>query len=100
MQALLSGNLIKLDTTDNLLNSIKTKKVIFKVKKINTNNLKDFDGIRFSRNSNNEITALYEKEKNQIDEIISKVKNAGIEIQDISTDEGNLEVVFVDLTKG
>ena len=27
------GNLIKLDTTENLLNSIKTKKIIFKVKK-------------------------------------------------------------------
>ena len=28
------GNLIKLDTTENLLDSIKTKKIIFKVKKI------------------------------------------------------------------
>ena len=27
------------------------------------------------------------------------VKNAGIEIYDISTDEGNLENVFIDLTK-
>ena len=94
------GNLIKLDTTDNLLNSIKTKKIIFKVKKIDKNNLKDFDGIKFFYNSNNEITALYERKKNKIDEIISKVKNAGIEIEDISTDEGNLEDVFVDLTKG
>ena len=31
------GNLIKLDTTENLLNSIKTKKIIFKVKKTNIN---------------------------------------------------------------
>ena len=28
------GNLVALDTTDNLLDSIKTKKIIFKVKKI------------------------------------------------------------------
>ena len=34
-----------------------------------------------------------------IDEIISKIKNAGMEIDDISTDEGNLEDVFIDLTK-
>ena len=38
------GNLIKLDTTENLLNSIKTKKIIFKVKKINKINQKDLDG--------------------------------------------------------
>ena len=93
------GNLITLDTTDNLLNSIKTKKIIFKVNKINTINLENLNGIKFSYKSNNEITALYEKKKHKIDEIISKVKNAGIEIYDISTDDGNLEDVFIDLTK-
>ena len=93
------GNLITLDTTDNLLNSIKTKKIIFKVNKINTINLEDINGIKFSYNSNNEITALYEKKKHKIDEIISKIKNAGMEIYDISTDEGNLEDIFIDLTK-
>ena len=35
----------------------------------------------------------------KIDEIISKVKNAGMEIYDISTEEGDLEDVFIDLTK-
>ena len=93
------GNLIALDTTDNLLDSIKTKKIIFKVKKINTINLKDLNGIKFSYSSNNEITALYERKKHKIDQIINKVKDAGMEIYDISTDEGNLEDVFIDLTK-
>ena len=93
------GNLIKLDTTDNLLNSIKTKKIIFKVNKINTINLENLNGIKFSYKSNNEITASYEKKKHKIDEIISKVKNAGMEIYDISTNEGNLEDIFIDLTK-
>ena len=93
------GNLITLDTTDNLLNSIKTKKIIFKVNKINTINLEHLNGIKFSYKSNNEITASYEKKKHKIDEIISKVKNAGMEIYDISTNEGNLEDIFIDLTK-
>ena len=93
------GNLIKLDTTENLLNSIKTKKIIFKVKKINKINQKDLDGIKFSYDSNSEITALYERKKHKIDEIINMVKNAGMEIYDISTDDGNLEDVFIDLTK-
>ena len=93
------GNLVTLDTTDNLLNSIKTKKIIFKVKKINTINTENLNGIKFSYNSNKEIIATYERKKHKIDEIISKVKNAGMEIYDISTDEGNLEDVFIDLTK-
>ena len=93
------GNLIKLDTTENLLDSIKTKKIIFKVKKINTINQKDLNGIKFSFKSNNEIIVSYEKKKHKIDEIINKVKNAGMEIYDISTEEGNLEDVFIDLTK-
>jgi len=93
------GNLIKLDTTENLLNSIKTKKIIFKVKKINTIIQSNLNGIKFSYNSNNEIEVSYEREKHKIDEIINKIKNAGMEIYDISTDEGNLEDVFIDLTK-
>jgi len=93
------GNLIKLDTTENLLDSIKTKKIIFKVEKIIKIKPEDLNGIKFSYKSNNEITALYERKKHKIDEIINKVKNAGMEIYDISTDEGNLEDVFIDLTK-
>ena len=93
------GNLVTLDTTDNLLDRIRTKKIIFKVKKIVTINQKNLNGIKFSYESNNEITVLYERKKHKIDEIINKVKNAGMEIYDISTDEGNLEDVFIDLTK-
>jgi len=93
------GNLIALDTTDNLLDSIKTKKIIFKVNKINTISSEDLNGIKFSYNSNNEITVLYERKKHKIDQIINKVKDAGMEINDISTDEGNLEDVFIGLTK-
>ena len=93
------GNLITLDTTDNLLDSIKTKKIIFKVRKINTINSENLNGVKFSYNLNNEITALYERKKHKIDEIITKVKDAGMEIYDISTDEGDLEDVFTQLTK-
>ena len=93
------GNLITLDTTNNLLDSIKTKKIIFKVKKVNQVNPNDLNGIKFFYNSNNQITVSYERKKHKIDEIINKVKNSGMEIYDISTDEGDLEDVFIDLTK-
>jgi|TARA_B100000470_G_C19764308_1_gene379879 ABC-2 type transport system ATP-binding protein len=93
------GNLVKLDTTNNLLDSIKIKKIIFKVKKIIKIDSKSLDGIKFNYKSNNEISALYEKKKHKIEDIINKVKNNGMEIQDISTEEGNLEDVFINLTK-
>ncbi len=93
------GNLVTLDTTENLLDRIKTKKIIFKVKKVNEIPQQDLNGIKFSYSSNNEIIASYERKKYKIDEIISKIKKAGMEIYDISTDEGNLEDVFIDLTK-
>jgi len=93
------GNLIKLDTTENLLNSIKIKKIIFKVEKIKKINPENLNGIKFSYNSNNEIIVLYERKKHKIDEIINKIKSAGMDIYDISTNEGNLEDVFIDLIK-
>jgi len=93
------GNLIALDTTNNLLDRIKTKKITFRVNKIIEINSKNLDGIKFSYNSNSEITALYERKKHKIDEIINKIKNTGMEINDISTEEGDLEDVFIDLTK-
>ena len=93
------GNLVKLDTTENLLDSIKTKKIIFKVKEIIRVNMQNLNGIKFSYKENNEIVALYERKEHKIDEIINKIKNTGMEIYDISTDEGDLEDVFIDLTK-
>ena len=93
------GNLVKLDTTDNLLDTIKTKKIIFKVKKIIKINSENLNGIKISYTNKNEIIALYEKEKHKMDEIISKIKSSGMEIDDISTEEGDLEDVFIGATK-
>tara|TARA_B100000029_G_scaffold515768_1_gene624561 strand:+ start:1467 stop:2396 length:930 start_codon:yes stop_codon:yes gene_type:complete len=93
------GNLVKLDTTENLLDSIQTKKIIFKVKKTNNINSIKLNGVKFSYNSNNQITASYDRKKHNIEEIINKIKSVGIEIYDISTDEGNLEDVFINVIK-
>ena len=57
------GNLVKLDTTDNLLDTIKTKKIIFKVEKIIKINSENLNGIKISYTNKNEIIALYEKKK-------------------------------------
>ena len=93
------GNLVALDTTKNLLNRIKTKKIIFKVNKPIDLSQKKMNGLFFSSNSNNEIMITYERNKHKIEDIINIIKNEGVEIIDISTEDGNLEDVFIQLTK-
>ena len=93
------GNLVALDTTRNLLNRIKTKKIIFKINKPIDLSQKKINGISFTSSSSNEITITYERNKHKIEDIIGIIKNEDVEIIDISTDEGNLEDVFIQLTK-
>ena len=93
------GNLIALDTTDHLLEKIESKKITFKVNMKSKFNKKNLNGIQFSSHADNEIIALYERKKHKIDEIINIIKKEGVEIIDISTDDGDLEDVFIQLTK-
>ena len=41
----------------------------------------------------------YERNEHKIEDIIGIVKNEGVEIIDISTEDGNLEDVFIQLTR-
>ena len=93
------GNLVALDTTKNLLNKIKTKKIIFKVNKLIDLSKKKISGLSFSSNVSNEIIISYERNKHKIEDIINIIKSEGVEIIDISTKDGNLEDVFIQLTK-
>ena len=74
-------------------------KITFRVKKTNNINRNDLNGLKITHRSDNEISVSYERKNHRIDEIINKIKNAGMEINDISTEEGDLEDVFIDLTK-
>tara|TARA_Y100000590_G_scaffold410366_2_gene503355 strand:- start:940 stop:1869 length:930 start_codon:yes stop_codon:yes gene_type:complete len=93
------GNLIALDTTKNLLEKIETKKITFKTSNGKTFNKKNLNGIKIYSNIKNEIVVYYERKKHKIGEIIDIIKKEGVEIIDISTDDGDLEDVFIQLTK-
>ena len=93
------GNLIALDSTKNLLEKIEYKKILFKVNGKKQFSEKTLRGIQFTYKTDNEITAMYERRKHNISEIIELLKNEKIEIIDISTDDGDLEDVFIQLTK-
>ena len=93
------GNLVALDTTEKLLERIKTKKINFKVKNIELNKNLMMKDINFKINSKNSILVTYEKNSLDFGEIINYLNENDIKIEDISTEDGDLEDVFVQLTK-
>ena len=93
------GSLVALDTTKNLLKRIQTKIVKFAVDKkvsINSDSLKS---INILSNEINELVVSYEKNALNISQIIKFISNQNIKLLDISTDDGDLEDVFIRLTK-
>ena len=93
------GNLVALDTTEKLLERIKTKKINFKVKNIELNKNLMMKDINFKIKSENSILVTYEKNSLDFGEIINYLNENNIKIEDISTEDGDLEDVFVQLTK-
>jgi len=93
------GNIVALDTTQNLLSKIKTKTVRFVI----DNNINidhgEFENLKIISNKNNELIVSYEKNKLEIEKIINFLVSRGVRITDISTDDADLEDVFVKLTK-
>ena len=94
-----NGELVALDTTEKLLERIQTKIVHFITdKKLNFTN-KLLESLKIISNDENKLVISYEKSKIQIDTIIAKIKEQNIKIFDIFTDDGDLEDVFLRLTK-
>ena len=92
------GNLVALDTTQKLIDRIQTKKITFKVEKVEKNQKFNFDGIVFNVISENTIKIVYEKNSHKLEEILNFFKKNDLKILDIATEDGDLEDVFVQLT--
>ena len=93
------GDLVALDTTQKLLDRIQTKKVIFKIKKIDKNKELKMNGVKFKIIENDSISLTYEKNSINFGEIANYLSQNGISILDIITEDGDLEDVFIKLTK-
>ena len=93
------GKLVALDTTKNLLDRIQTKIVYFTTDKKTNINDNTFESLKVISNDEQRLVLSYEKSKLTIDTIISEIKKQNIKIHDISTDDGDLEDVFLRLTK-
>ena len=93
------GSIVALDTTKNLLKRIQTKIVKFAVdKKVNINN-DSLKSINVLSNEMDELVVSYEKNALNISEIIKFIGDQNVKLLDLSTDDGDLEDVFIRLTK-
>ena len=93
------GNLVALDSTKNLLNKIQTKKVTFKLNKLIQIKNDQLNSLKILSINDNDITVSYEKNRIKIEEVIKLIQNEGIKILDITTDDADLEDVFLGLIK-
>ena len=92
------GNLIALDTTENMLNKIQTKTLKFEINKrivLDDMNNKDFNILT---NTDSEFKIEYNKQEFNIQKIIKLLENQGVVIKDIKSEDPDLEDVFVNLT--
>ena len=92
------GNLIALDTTENMLNKIQTKTIKFEInKRIVLDDIND-KNYNILTNTDSEFKIEYNKQEFNIQKIIKLLENQGIVIKDIKSEDPNLEDVFVNLT--
>ena len=92
------GNLIALDTTENMLNKIQTKTLKFEInKRIVLDDMKNKD-YNVLTNTDSEFKIEYNKQEFNIQKIIKLLENQGIVIKDIKSEDPDLEDVFVNLT--
>ena len=93
------GNLVALDSTKNLLDKIQTKRVTFKTNQNVNINQNDLESLEKIYNLEKKNCKKKKKKKVDFQELIDLIKKNGTKIQDISTDDGDLEDVFIRLTK-
>ena len=93
------GELVALDTTEKLLDRIQSKRINFKVSNFNTSIILKMKDVKFEINSNDTLSITYEKKVLNFEDITNYLKENNIKVLDIFTEDGDLEDVFVQLTK-
>ena len=93
------GSLAALDTTEKLLERVQSKKITFKIDEIKNKEEIKLDGVKFLFQPSNLVTVVYDKRSFKFEDLIYLFKKNNMKILDISSDDADLEDVFVQLTK-
>ena len=86
-----------LDTTNNLIGRIETKKVIFKIEKNKKFENTKINNIEFKKIDDSNIEATFNKNKTKIEEIVNILKEKNLNLIDFTSKDADLEDVFVQL---
>tara|TARA_Y100000816_G_scaffold39724_1_gene25001 strand:+ start:2557 stop:3486 length:930 start_codon:yes stop_codon:yes gene_type:complete len=92
------GELVALDTTLNLIKSISQKIVKFRLDTIVKIKDGELESLKILHNNSSELALSYDRNKLNINEILRLLMNKNVKILDMSTQDGNLEDVFVQVT--
>ena len=93
------GSLAALDTTEKLLERVQSKKITFKIDELKNKEEIKLDGAKFLFQPSNLVTVVYDKKSFKFEDLIYLFKKNNMKILDISSDDADLEDVFVQLTK-
>ena len=93
------GNLVALDSPKTLLDQIKYKNVQLKLDGQLNSLQEKKEGIKIEKITNDTINVSYEKKRYTFNDILKILIEKNLKILDISADDGDLEEVFVELTK-
>ena len=91
------GKLLALDTTNNLIGRIETKKVIFKIEKNNKFENTKINNIEFKKIDDSNIEVTFNKNKTKIEEIVNILKEKNLNLIDFTSEDADLEDVFIQL---
>ena len=92
------GKIVALDKTENLLSEIHLKKIKFKIKNFKNIGEKLGENLVIEYLKTNEISIKYDKTVTGVEDIIAKIKEKGLEIEGIMTEDADLGDVFIKLT--
>ncbi|CAM4242718.1 ABC transporter ATP-binding protein [Palleronia rufa] len=93
------GELLIRDTTKRLIARIDTKTLVIEPATPLTGDLPLPDGVQMDRRDDGRLAFNYARTKVKPGDILSALREAGIEIADVSIEEPHLEDVFLDLTR-
>lgn len=93
------GEVLIRDTTAKLIAMIDTKTLVIEPASEAPADIALPDGVEMDRRDNGKLAFNYAKTKVKPGDILAALRDAGVEIADVSIEEPHLEDVFLDLTR-
>ena len=92
------GAVVARDSTENLLGQIDTKTMVI-TPETNPDHLPDRADIKVERRADDSLAFTYRAGRTEAEEVLQLVRDAGIRIRDVRTEQADLEDVFLSLTR-